>query len=68
MGKQYIAPTHVFDGERVIAPYPPKPGVGVRCVVACAAGYYARVVNEKRGIDRWYHIRDLRKDVEASDD
>ena len=35
----------------------------VRCSVAIAAGYHARVINVKRDIDRWVHIRDLRSRI-----
>jgi len=34
-------------------------GTGVRCTVAVAAGYHARIVNAARGIDAWIHIGDL---------
>lgn len=31
----------------------------VRCTVAVAAGYHARIVNADVGIDAWVHIGDL---------
>lgn len=55
----------VSEGMRVIAAVrdvapeifdPADPGQGVWCTVAVAAGTHARIVNEKRGIDRWVHI------------
>ena len=60
---RYVEPRWCEDGMEVIAPFrlPEDPRVnGVICRVACAAGNHARVVNEKRGIDRWYPLYDLR--------
>lgn len=66
----YVAPRYVDVGMEVVVPYvqfcPPEEreavrakGTGVRCKVIVAAGYHARILNEKRGIDVWRHIRDL---------
>ncbi len=57
----------VTEGMRVIAParyVAPELNndagtQGVWCVVSVAAGTHARIVNEKRGIDRWVHISTL---------
>lgn len=49
----------VDEGMRVLAPY--RDRQALRCVVVVAAGNHARVVNEKRGYDQWFHIRDLRQ-------
>lgn len=57
----WVEPRYVEPGMRVVARF--LGSTGVWCVVAAAAGYHARIVNEKRGIDRWEHIGDLR--VEA---
>ena len=54
---------YVDEGMRVIAPY--QPGLtrtGIRCTVIVAAGYHARVFNERYGFDRWFHIDDLRRE------
>lgn len=55
----WIEPAWVEDGMKIIAPYNLK-GTGVWCTVAAAAGMFARVINERHGIDRWYHIGYLR--------
>lgn len=54
-------PSHVYDGQRVIAPYvhEGKRG-GLWCEVVVAAGYHARVVNKEFGFDRWFRIDSLR--------
>ena len=49
---------YVDDGEEVIVSVGRRDGMGVRCTVACAAGYHARIVNEKRGIDRRVNVAD----------
>ena len=55
----------VVEGMRVVAacrhvlPDAPNPNGGVWCTVTVAAGTHARIVNEKRGIDRWVHISTL---------
>jgi hypothetical protein len=65
---EWCVPRFVFDGERVVAPYTHegKRG-GLWCVVACAAGNHARVVNEKYNVDRWFDIDDLRIPVPAGE-
>jgi len=61
---RFHPPSYVDDGMEVIAPYVHEGRrTGLRCIVAVAAGYHARVVNEARGFDRWFHIRDLRVEV-----
>ena len=62
---RYEAPRWVEDGMAVLAPcvVDGKPG-GIRCKVLVAAGYHARVVNEKHGLDHWYAIEDLRIDLQ----
>ncbi|KKN19835.1 hypothetical protein LCGC14_0941610 [marine sediment metagenome] len=49
--------THVSDGDEVIAPY--KGSQGIKCVVIVAAGYHARVVNERYSFDKWFNIQEL---------
>ena len=49
---------YVDDGEEVVVTLGRRDGMGVRCTVACAAGYHARVVNERRGIDTWVNVTD----------
>ena len=63
--RRLVEPTHVGEGQLVVAPAPGRKGTGVRCVVAVAAGNHARVINELHGIDRWYHLRDLRVEQEV---
>jgi hypothetical protein len=62
---QWVEPDYVDEGMEVLAPYDNK-GTGVRCRVECAAGKHARVVNERRGIDKWFHLSDLRVAKEGS--
>jgi hypothetical protein len=67
--KHFRAPPYVNDGMKVIAPYNNKgKRTGLLCVVACAAGNHARVVNEMRGFDEWFHIDDLRVEEKANAD
>lgn len=54
----YPVPDWLYEGQEVIAPY--QGATGVKCKVLVAAGDAARVVNEKRGIDRWYSRYALR--------
>lgn len=57
--------SYVNDGQRVIVPVVHDGKLsGLWCRVAVAAGYHARVVNEKFGIDGWVHIDDLRVQAE----
>lgn len=64
LNSKYTSPDYVDDGMEVIAPYVHEGRrTGLRCIVSVAAGYHARVVNEARGFDRWFHIRDLRVEV-----
>lgn len=49
---------YVNEGQTVWAPMP-ELGGWLRCVVQTAMGDTARVVNEKRGIDTWFHVGDL---------
>lgn len=50
--------TYANDGDVVWIPFPlpDKPRAGLRCKVACAAGYHVRVVNEAYGVDQWRRI------------
>lgn len=57
--KKFDYVKYVNVGDKVIAPWDNE-GKGIRCTVICAAGYHARVSNEKRGYDKWLHIDDLR--------
>jgi hypothetical protein len=51
---------YAFDGEELYAPIHYDDGWHlVRVTVACAAGEHARVVNEKRGIERWFSVWNL---------
>ncbi len=45
----YVEPRYVNDGDEVWIPWtsPEYPRRGLKCIVACAAGNHARVVNEK---------------------
>ena len=52
---------YIDEGQEVWMAWPKAPGSAVRCTVACAAGYHARVVNSGRAIDCWVHVRDLRR-------
>lgn len=54
---EWVEPRYVDVGMNVVAPYK---GSGLRCVVACAAGVHARVVNERRDFSEWFHIGELR--------
>jgi len=62
MLSDWTAPRWAEEGMEVLAPFATedRPRQGLRCRVAVAAGYHARVVNEKRGFDRWFHLNDLR--------
>jgi hypothetical protein len=57
----WLPVAYVDEGNLVWLEWPVGSGDAVRCTVACAAGYHARVVNEARGIDTWAHIRELRR-------
>ncbi len=71
--KKFKAIEYVEEGMRVLAPVrevarhliPDVVSVergtscGIWCTVAVAAGTHARVVNDKRGVDRWVHISSL---------
>lgn len=72
---KYVRPRWVEEGMTVIVPMTgvevdPFKGLqateavqtllGVKCSVTMAAGYHARVVNEKHGINRTFHIDQLR--------
>lgn len=61
----YVEPRWAEDGMKVIIPFPTqeKPRQGLWCRVAVAAGNHARVVNEARGVDRWFPLYDLRVPV-----
>jgi hypothetical protein len=59
---RYARVTYVDEGMPVIAPFNRQTGQGIRCVVATACGYHARVVNEQYQFDRWFHIDDLRQE------
>lgn len=56
--KIYVEPRYLNDGEEVWIPFttPEHPRRGLKCIVACAAGNHARVVNEKFNVDRWYPL------------
>jgi len=49
--------TYVNDGQRVFAPFK---GRWVPCVVVCAMGNTARVVNLFVGLDTWFDVGELR--------
>ncbi len=67
MADRYVEPRWVEEGMSVWLPWNPetnKPGrsmtgTALHCTVAVAAGYHARVVNAKFGVDHWYHITSL---------
>lgn len=47
----------VYDGKEVLLEYiHPR---YIACVVKCAAGNNARVVNEEYEIDKWVNVEDL---------
>lgn len=50
--------TYVDEGQVVWAPFP-ELGVWLRCTVQTAMGDTARVVNEKRNVDTWFHVGEL---------
>lgn len=54
----WVHPLYVNDGMVVCVPWGNN-GSGLRCRVQTAAGYHARVVNEKYRVDRWVHIDSL---------
>jgi hypothetical protein len=58
---KYVSPSYVFDGEKVIIPWPTpeNPRQGVWVTVACAAGRLVRVVHKNLGVDRWFRIEEL---------
>lgn len=59
---ELIEPRWCEDGMTVFAPYMGIDGkrYRLRCIVACAAGNHARVVNERYSVDHWYSLDDLR--------
>ena len=68
-GKQFGPTSYVDNGMKVVAPYQHKGKLtGLLCVVECAAGNHARVVNELRDFSRWFHIGDLRVEKESHGD
>lgn len=54
----YETPKSVTEGQEVLAPF--ATGMRIVCHVAVAAGYHAKVVNERRKFAKWFHIDDLR--------
>lgn len=65
---RFKVPAYVDEGMLVIAPYVHEgKRTGLRCHVAVAAGYSARVVNARYNFDKWFCIDDLRieSDMEA---
>lgn len=51
----------VDEGMEVIIPFINNGNrTGLRCIVSVAAGNWAKVVNEKYGIDNWWELKDLR--------
>ena len=48
---------YVYDGQKVIATID---GKRLLCLVACAMGNTARIVNELHGVDTWIDVGDLR--------
>lgn len=52
-GMRVLAPVRIDDKEK-----------GLRCVVIVAAGYHARVECKTRDFAHWFHIDDLRTEVE----
>lgn len=67
VNEKYKMVSWVSEGQRVIAPCVLDDGkmTGVWCRVAVAAGYHARLISEKHGVDGWLHIDALR--VEAKE-
>lgn len=59
---QLESPRWLSDGMHVLAPWSHTEThqLWARCKVHTAAGDAARVVNEKRGIDRWLPLHALR--------
>lgn len=55
-----VRPLAVDDGDNVIVEHNKR---GVRCVVACATGDYARVTNSRHRINKWVRVKDLRVDL-----
>jgi hypothetical protein len=60
--RRFVHIDYVSEGMPVIAPYDQTTGTGIRCTVIVAAGYHARVLNERYKFDRWFHIDDLRRE------
>lgn len=57
---EYRNPRFVNDGEVVFIPWRIDGKLfALRCEVACAAGNEARVVNEKREVDKWLPLNHL---------
>lgn len=61
VNEEWEPPSYVWEGQRVVAPHVHEGRRGgLWCEVVVAAGNHARVVNEKFGVDRWFHIDSLR--------
>jgi hypothetical protein len=58
--KKFVAPAWVEDEMIVWMLWDREKGTGLKCVVACAAGNRARVVNPLHKVDRWVATEDLR--------
>ncbi len=56
---------YVNDGQIVLAPVK-KGQPKLRCVVACAMGNAARVVNEMHNINIWCDLSELDADTEET--
>jgi len=65
VNEQFKTVGWVYEGQRVVAPCVLADGrkMGLRCRVAVAAGYYARVVNDRLGVDGWLRIDSLREEA-----
>lgn len=53
----YRSPEYFVVGMEVLMPW--ENNSGLLCKVICAAGYNARIVNEKYKIDRWVDLLDV---------
>lgn len=60
---EYVNPLWFEEGMEVLIPWNreanapgrDRNGTAARCKVATAAGEHARVVNDRLGVDKWYH-------------
>jgi hypothetical protein len=59
MAEEFEAPGYVYDGQTVYIRWSRTDRTLLKCKVACACGNTARVVNEKNGFKKWFHLDDL---------